>query len=77
MANEKEGGQLVLVSQTDVGMLNKVVEVWRYPSAQALLRSCDAARQVPAWQASKAIIYPLCQSLEISLLHPTASSSWQ
>ena len=31
-------GRLVLFGHTDVGTLNQVVELWRYPSAQACIR---------------------------------------
>lgn len=31
-------GKLVFFGHTDVGMLNNVVELWRYPSAQACIQ---------------------------------------
>ena len=31
---DTEGGRLVFFGHTDIGMLNNVVELWRYPSAQ-------------------------------------------
>ena len=39
-------GKLVFFGHTDVGMLNNVVELWRYPSAQACIR-CDVLRLTP------------------------------
>jgi hypothetical protein len=37
LAADKEG-QLAMFGYTDVGTLNNVVELWRYPSAQACIR---------------------------------------
>ena len=31
-------GRLVFFGHTDVGMLNNVVELWRYPSAQSCIK---------------------------------------
>lgn len=30
-------GQLAFIGSSDVGLLNQVVEIWRYPSAQHLI----------------------------------------
>lgn len=38
VAADPEGGALVMFGYTDVGMLNHVVELWRYKSAQACIR---------------------------------------
>ena len=38
-------GRLVFFGFTDIGVLNNVVELWRYPSAQASIR-CMAARRL-------------------------------
>jgi hypothetical protein len=38
VAADPEKGQLVFFGYTDVGVLNTVTELWRYPSAQACVR---------------------------------------
>jgi hypothetical protein len=37
-------GQLVLYASSDVGVLNNVIEIWRYPSFQGSLEARQAAR---------------------------------
>jgi hypothetical protein len=37
-------GQLVLYAFTDVGQLNNVIELWRFPSMQGSLRARQASR---------------------------------
>jgi hypothetical protein len=39
-------GRLVLYAFTDVGPLNNVIELWRYPSMQGSLRARQASRYV-------------------------------
>ncbi|KAI7843861.1 hypothetical protein COHA_002412 [Chlorella ohadii] len=43
-------GQLVFFGSTEVGMLNNVIELWRYPSAQACHDARKASRAVPEWR---------------------------
>ncbi|KAK3283664.1 hypothetical protein CYMTET_8644 [Cymbomonas tetramitiformis] len=42
--------RLVLYAFSDVGILNNVIELWRYPSYAASLRARVAARPVKAWR---------------------------
>ncbi|KAL6755198.1 hypothetical protein V8C86DRAFT_2682474 [Haematococcus lacustris] len=69
-------GQLVLFAHTDVGMLNNVVELWRYPSAQACIRARQAARAVPGWKDTIASVTPGVQHFTSEFMHPTAFSPW-
>lgn len=72
-----QGGRLALVGTSDVGTLNQVVELWRYPSATHLIEACERSRSQGAWQEAKAAIYPLCQSLTITFMHATSFSPWR
>ena len=42
--------ELIFFGFTDIGMLNNVIEVWRYPSAAACMASRQEARKVQAWR---------------------------
>ncbi|KXZ48796.1 hypothetical protein GPECTOR_25g380 [Gonium pectorale] len=70
-------GKLVFFGYTDVGMLNNVVELWRYPSAQACIRARQAARGVPEWRQAIAAVTPGVQHFTSAFLHPTPFSPWQ
>ncbi|KAG2453692.1 hypothetical protein HYH02_001904 [Chlamydomonas schloesseri] len=70
-------GQLALLAHSDVGLLNQVFEVYRYPSAQHLIESCERSRGAAEWQEAKAKAYELCEQFHISFLHPTRFSRWQ
>ena len=70
-------GELVHFAYTDVGVLNSVLELWRYPSAQACMRARQAAREVPAWRAAIAAVTPGVQQFRSSFLHPLPFSPMQ
>ncbi|GFR52604.1 hypothetical protein Agub_g15202, partial [Astrephomene gubernaculifera] len=70
-------GQLVFFGHTEVGMLNNVVELWRYPSAQACIQARQAAREVPQWREAIAAIAPGVQHFSSAFLNPTPFSPWQ
>jgi len=76
IAADKEG-QLVAFASSEFGVLNTVVELWRYPSAAACLRARQAIHQVPACRDSLDVIAPCVQQCQASLLHPTSFSHWQ
>lgn len=62
---------------TDVGMLNNVLEIWRYPSMQASIRAREAARTVQPWKECIGAVTPLVQWFRSSYMVPTPFSSWQ
>lgn len=70
-------GELAFVGYADVGRLNTVYEMYRYPSAQQLIEACGRTRSAPKWQEAKQTAYELCQDFSITFLHPTAFSPWR
>jgi hypothetical protein len=70
-------GQLMFFGYTDVGILNKVIEIWRYPSAQACIKARQAARQVPEWREAIGAITPGVETFRTAFLNPMASSPLQ
>ncbi|PNH08905.1 Protein NipSnap 3A [Tetrabaena socialis] len=69
-------GQLALVAYSDVGLMNQVFEIYRYPSAEHMIQACTRTRTAAAWQESKATVYSLCRDFSITLLHPASFSPW-
>jgi hypothetical protein len=76
VAVDKEG-RLVFFGHTDVGTLNTVIELWRYPSADACIRARQAARAVPAWRETIGAVTPGVQHFTSSFMHPAPFSPWQ
>jgi len=76
VAADKEG-QLVAFASSEFGVLNTVVELWRYPFAAACLRGRQAAMQVEALRDTMDAVAPLVQHCQTSLLHPTSFSHWK
>lgn len=76
IAADKEG-QLVFIGNTDVGTLNNVIELWRYPSAAACIRGRQAARKVEKWRETIAAVTPGVQTFTSSFLRPTVFSPMQ
>mmetsp|Transcript_32859 Transcript_32859/g.72584 ORF Transcript_32859/g.72584 Transcript_32859/m.72584 type:complete len:271 (-) Transcript_32859:35-847(-) len=76
VASDPEG-RLVFFGYTDVGMLNNVVELWRYPSAQACIRARQAARQVVTWRETIGAVTPGVQHFTSAFLKPVPFSPWQ
>ncbi|KAG2447150.1 hypothetical protein HYH02_007896 [Chlamydomonas schloesseri] len=70
-------GKLVFFGYTDVGMLNHVMELWRYPSAQACIQARQAARTVPKWRETIGSVTPGVQHFTSAFLHPAPFSPWQ
>mmetsp|Transcript_9031 Transcript_9031/g.15687 ORF Transcript_9031/g.15687 Transcript_9031/m.15687 type:complete len:274 (+) Transcript_9031:3-824(+) len=70
-------GQLVFFGHTDVGTLNNVLEVWRYPSAQQCIRARQAARGVPQWKDTIAAVTPGVQFFTSEFAKPVSWSPWQ
>ncbi|GAB4816440.1 hypothetical protein N2152v2_003486 [Parachlorella kessleri] len=70
-------GALVFFGYTEVGMLNSVLELWRYPSAQASYEARQAARQVQAWRECIAEVTPGVQHFTSSFMHAVPFSPMQ
>lgn len=70
-------GQLVFFGNTEIGMLNNVIELWRYPSAQACHDARKAARTVTQWRECIAAVTPGVQHFRSSFLHACPFSPMQ
>ena len=73
---DKEG-ELSFFGYTELGQLNRVIEIWRYPSAQACLDGRVAARGAQEWRACIGAAAPLAARFNSSLMTPLAFSPWQ
>lgn len=71
------GGVPVAFLFTDVGRLNNVVEVWRYPSNQACIKAREAAREVKVWRQALLEVGPNVEYFDSSFLRPVSFSNWQ
>lgn len=72
---DKEG-KLVLYAFSDVGDLNKVIELWRYSSTQGSLRARQAARTALPWREAIGKVAPLAQSFNTQFMFPVSFSKW-
>ena len=70
-------GRLVLVAASEVGVLNRVYELWRFRDMESCLAARQAARTVPEWNACIGSIAPSVQSFQTQLLVPTSFSPWR
>jgi hypothetical protein len=70
-------GQLVGCAASEIGDLNKVIELWRFDDADACLRHRAASRGVSEWKVCIGSIAPTVQSFNTSLLKPLEGSRWQ
>lgn len=59
------------------GMLNSVVELWRYPSAQACHDARKAARGVTQWREAIAAVTPGVEWFTSSFMHACPFSPMQ
>ena len=62
--------ELAFFGSVEAGRLNEVVELWRYPSAEASMRAREAARGAPGWREAIAEVAPLAQSFRSQTLVP-------
>ena len=69
--------ELAFFGFVDVGMLNTVIELWRYPSAQASIAAREASRKVPEWKQAIGNVTPIVQHFRSQVLVPTAYSPLQ
>ena len=72
-----EKGALIGMFYSDVGRLNRFVEVWRYDSAQNHIAAREAARGAQAWRACVGHIAPMVQMFDTKLTEPTRCSPTQ
>lgn len=56
-----EGHELVFFGYTDVGILNNLVEIWKYPTAQTCILARQASRSVDSWRECIKTITPRVQ----------------
>ncbi|QDZ18875.1 hypothetical protein HOP50_02g13800 [Chloropicon primus] len=66
--------KLVFFGFIDVGMLNTVIEVWRYPSLQASIQARESARKVKEWKECINSVTPSVQHFRTQALFPTTFS---
>jgi hypothetical protein len=62
--------QLALFGSVEVGDLDTVVELWRYPSAEACARARRAARLAPTWKRAVSSVAPGVSEFRVQLLKP-------
>jgi len=70
-------GKLVFLGHSDVGMLNSVLELWRYPSAASCINARTAAGRVPAWKEAIEAMNHGIQSCQSCFLRPVTFSPLQ
>eukprot|EP00873_Tetraselmis_striata_P021968 jgi/Tetstr1/442232/TSEL_030373.t1 len=70
-------GKLVAFAASDVGVLNNVIELWRYDSMAASLKARQASRQATKWRECISGVAPLTQTFTTELMVPTPFSPWQ
>jgi NIPSNAP len=68
-------GKPVMFCYTEIGTLNTVMELWRYPNSQACVDARQAARKSKEWQACIAEIQPLVQRFASTMMYSSAMCS--
>lgn len=53
--------ELVFLGYTDVGVLNNLIEIWKYPTAQTCILARQASRNVDSWRECIKTITPRVQ----------------
>lgn len=72
-----KSSELIYFGYTDVGILNNVIELWRYPSAAGCMQARQSARKVAEWKEAIGAITPGVQTFRSSFLHPLPFSRLQ
>jgi hypothetical protein len=67
--------QLALFGSVEVGDVDTVVELWRYPSAEACARARRAARLAPEWKRAVSSVAPGVSQFRCQLLTPVVPLS--
>jgi len=70
-------GKLVAFAASDVGVLNNVIELWRYDSMEASLKARQASRNAKKWRECIGGAAELTQTFTTELMLPTPFSPWQ
>lgn len=70
-------GELAFFGYTELGVLNRVIEIWRYPDAQACLDGRVAARKAGEWRKAIGAAAPLAARFQSSLMVPLLFSPWR
>ena len=70
-------GEPVFMGWSDVGELNRFVEVWRYQSCRHVLLAREAARAAAEWRATVQAVAPMTKSFSTTLLRPAPFSPLQ
>eukprot|EP00884_Botryococcus_braunii_P003301 jgi/Botrbrau1/12972/Bobra.154_2s0021.1 len=71
------GGKVVFVGLPVLGATNTIVELWRYPSAQARFKGGAAVAENPVWQEAQNYIPSSLETVEVKSMHPVSFSPWQ
>ena len=69
-------GKLAFFGYSEFGVLNKVVEVWRYPSAEACIQGRIAARKAIEWREVVGTVAPFADRFQSQIMVPLAFSPW-
>lgn len=77
IAAAKDKGSLIFFGHSSVGLLDEVIEFWRFGSAQACMEAREASRANPEWRATVAAVATGVQKFSSSFLHPLPFSPLQ
>jgi hypothetical protein len=66
-------GTLVGMFYSDVGRLNRFLEIWRFASFQDHVEVREAAREAKEWREAIGSIAPMVQMFDTKLVEPTTS----
>ncbi|KAG8457736.1 hypothetical protein KFE25_013242 [Diacronema lutheri] len=73
----EQRAELAFMGWTDVGGLNRFVELWRYASIQEAMRAREAARASAEWRGTIGTVAPMVQSFSTAFYRPAVHSPWQ
>jgi hypothetical protein len=76
-ADSHKRGELAMMGWTDIGLLNRFVELWRYESVQEAMRARESARTSAEWRKTIGTIAPMVQSFSTAFYRPSPHSPWQ
>lgn len=70
-------GELKFFGYIEFGTLNKVIELWKYPSAQACLNGRVASRSAVEWREVVGAVAPYADRFQSQLMIPASFSPWR
>jgi hypothetical protein len=76
-ADPLQRAELAMMGWTDVGPLNRFVELWRYASMQEAMAAREAARGSKEWRETIGAVAPMVQSFSTAFYSPAPRSPWQ